>query len=138
MAFTPRPAAGQSTLLSLGSCAFMRRNCIGIVLFALALLGRLLVPMAAEAHAADPLADAPICTHDGAGVPQSAPEPLPDHRSACDALCCTLGAAFAPPSTIVIAVRHASAPATWRALDRTQTTPRLIAREPARGPPTLS
>jgi hypothetical protein len=121
-----------------GPCAFMRRNCIGIVLFALALLGRLVLPLAAEAHTADPLADAPICTHDGSAVPPSAPEPLPDHRSACDALCCTLGAAFAPPVTLVIAVVHASAPATWRALERTQRAPRLIARQPARGPPKLS
>lgn len=118
----------------------MRRNCIGIVLFALALLGRLVLPMAAEADAADPLADAPICTHDGsAAVPQSAPEPLPDHHRACHALCCTFGAAAAaPPPSDITPIIHAWALAVWPAPDRTQTAPRLIAREPARGPPTLS
>ncbi|MBV8851544.1 MAG: hypothetical protein JOZ16_18370 [Methylobacteriaceae bacterium] len=117
----------------------MRRNWIAILLFALALIGRVLLPVGAEARAADPLADAPICTHVGSMPPPGdAGGGLPAHSDACDAFCCHVASAFAAPTGAILAVEHSWRPAEWHPVELRDASPRSATSHQPRGPPTLS
>jgi hypothetical protein len=121
----------------------MYRNSIGLFVFALALFGRLVLPMAAPVHVADfwadALAGAPICAHDGVVSMPDAPSGHDAHDCEnCSTVCChALGVLLAAPP-VVVALANLWIKADWRAL--AAQTPALlrVAAHRARGPPSIS
>ena len=117
----------------------LRRSTLGLLLFLLALLSRTTAPYAMTQVVFDPIANAPICFHDG-GSSQQAPKdggaPVADHQH-CALACCQ---AFVPaPDTIatpayVVVERRLD----WRPAPATSEEPRFLVRYPARGPPVFS
>ncbi len=114
----------------------MRRSSLAIFLVALALLSRLLAPLAVEARGFDPLVDAPICTHDG-GVSGSADRgdvPTSAHTW-CELSCCQVAPGFAavPPSTFV---QHRAAKIiVWQHKNDASVARQASTAHRARGPP---
>lgn len=114
----------------------MRRSNLAILLVALALLSRLLAPLAVEARVFDPLADAPICTHDGGapGVAERGDAPASTHTW-CELICCQVAPVFVaePPSRFV---QHRAAKIiVWKRENDVSLSRNAWTAHRARGPP---
>ena len=116
----------------------LRRSTIGFVLFLLAVLSRATMPFAMPQVGFDPIANAPICSHDGSTqqAPSDGGIPHVDHQHCAFACCQTFVAAsdvVASPSIVTIETRIDWRPSSSTPLDNLS----VLARR-ARGPPTFS
>ena len=116
----------------------LRRSTIGFVLFLLAVLSRTTMPLAMTQVGFDPIANAPICSHDGATqqAPHDDGTPFADHGHCAFACCQTFFAApdaVVAPSVVAIGTRIQWRPGLSAPLDNLS----LLARR-ARGPPSFS
>jgi hypothetical protein len=116
----------------------LRRSTIGFVLFLLAALSRTTMPLAMAQVGFDPIANAPICFHDGGSpvAPGDGGAPLVDHQHCAFACCQVFVAApdaLAAPSIVTIGTR-----VEWRPNARPRLENISLLARRARGPPSFS
>lgn len=117
----------------------MRLSALGLLLWTLALLARVAMPMAVvEARALDPLAGAIICTHDGAvPAPSGDPGAPATDRDHCALFCCLVAPFPASPSALTALIRTPIAVLSVARREPPPPSPRIAAHR-ARGPPPIS
>lgn len=116
----------------------MRRSFLGPLLVALAVLSRLLMPLAAEARAADPLANVPICMHDGNGMPVSDGNRDGHAHELCLMLCCHVVPPLADATPRIASPTTVAALVEWDRRVTAIVVQRALDSHRARGPPALS
>lgn len=116
----------------------MRRSFLGPLLVALAVLTRLLMPLAAEARAADPLANAPICMHDGKGAPVQDSGRDGHAHELCLMLCCHVVPPLADAAPRLASPTSVAALVEWDRRVTAIVVQRALDSHRARGPPALS
>lgn len=116
----------------------MRRSFLGPLLVALAVLTRLLMPLAAEARAADPLANAPICMHDGNGAPVQDSGRDSHAHELCLMLCCHVVPPLADAAPRLASPTSVAALVEWDRRVTAIVVQRALDSHRARGPPALS
>lgn len=116
----------------------MRRSFLGPLLIALAVLSRLLLPLAAEARAADPLANAPICMHDGSGAPVHDSGGDGSSHELCLMLCCHVAPPLADAAPRIASPAMVAALVEWDRRVTSIVVARALDSHRARGPPALS
>lgn len=116
----------------------LRRSTIGLVLFLLAVLSRTTMPFAMAQVGFDPIANAPICSHDGSTqqAPTDGGGSLVDHHH-CAFACCQAFVA-APDVAAALSIVAIETQIEWRPSSSAPLANLSLLARRARGPPLFS